>query len=93
LKSSVPVMELCVVASLFFTVPMASIAMDVAGMMGSHGHQHLPLLEMIRAAAAPPERDLEKISKARKRHQEFQATLQTLAEQAPFVTADPHAID
>jgi hypothetical protein len=91
-KFSPPVLEVVLVVSLFFAVPVASVVLDVACMMKSHAHQHLPLRRMLQIVSAPPQIDIVKREEAaRVRREVFQA-MEPIAV-PEFLTADPHAFE
>lgn len=89
-KFSVPVLEVVLVASLFFAVPVASVVIDVACMMKSHAHQHLPLRRMIEIVSAPPQVDIVKREEAARLRREVYEAMKPVA-LPEFLTADPHA--
>ena len=89
-KLSIPVLEVVLVASLFFAVPVASVVLDVACMMKSRAHQHLPLRRIIEVVSAPPQVDIVKREEAARVRREVLQAMQPI-EAHDFLTADPHA--
>lgn len=89
-KFSVPVLEVVLVTSLFFAVPVASVVIDVACMMKSHAHQHLPIRRMIEIVSAPPQVDIVKREEAARVRREVDEAMEPVS-LPEFLTADPHA--
>ena len=90
LKFSVPILEVALVLSLFFAVPMASVTLDVTLMMRSRGHRHLPLGKMIEMAVTPRGGgDLLKRDHAVRVKREVLEAISSF-ETPEFLSSDPH---
>lgn len=94
LKFSVPSLEVALVLSLFFAVPIASVTLDVVSMSLSPGHRHLPFRRMVETVVTAPRGggDTLKRDQAARVRREVMGAIETAESvaTAEFVTSDPH---